>query len=155
MRACAKSRQSCHVLLSCIPFCMVCVLQPQYITPDYITRMALCECGAHVLFAALLTLARNRIATRLAAVSEVATVALQAGFGLLDRLGEVESMVRVLQLVSVMVEVMDSRIQPQLPIIAANLTRVSTTCVKQGTNITVGMCIPRACFVFDMHASSS
>lgn len=48
-------------------------------------------------------------------------------FGLLARLSEVEGMVRVLQLVSVLVEVMGPRIQPQLGLLAAALPDVWST----------------------------
>jgi len=64
---------------------------------------------------------RARVAERVAALEAVMTDALPAAFALLARLCEVESMVRVLQLVSVLVEVLGVRVAPHLPAIAAAL----------------------------------
>lgn len=49
--------------------------------------------------------ARARVEERMAALSDTLSQALAGAFSLLSRLSEVESMVRVLQLVSVLVEV--------------------------------------------------
>eukprot|EP00198_Chlamydomonas_reinhardtii_P012580 XP_001701917.1 predicted protein [Chlamydomonas reinhardtii] len=69
--------------------------------------------------------ATARVESRLAALSsEVTAAALLNCFGLLSRLREVESMVRVLQLVSVLVEALGERIRPHLGIIAAGLPQV-------------------------------
>ncbi|KAG2446721.1 hypothetical protein HYH02_008283 [Chlamydomonas schloesseri] len=69
--------------------------------------------------------ANARVESRLAALSnEVTAAALLNCFGLLSRLREVESMVRVLQLVSVLVEALGERIRPHLGIIAAGLPQV-------------------------------
>jgi len=67
---------------------------------------------------------RSRVEARVAALSGSMSSALNGCFTLLKRLSEVESMVRVLQLVSVLVEVLGSRIHPHLGIIAAALPEI-------------------------------
>ncbi|GLI59709.1 hypothetical protein VaNZ11_001566 [Volvox africanus] len=75
--------------------------------------------------AAAMAEASARVESRLASLSpQVTAAALLNCFGLLSRLREVESMVRVLQLVSVLVEALGERIRPHLGIIAAGLPQV-------------------------------
>ncbi|KAG2494047.1 hypothetical protein HYH03_007693 [Edaphochlamys debaryana] len=69
--------------------------------------------------------ASARVESRLGSLPpEVVAAALLNCFGLLARLRQVESMVRVLQLVSVLVEALGERISPHLGIIAAGLPQV-------------------------------
>uniref|UniRef100_A0A7S3VSI4 Importin N-terminal domain-containing protein n=1 Tax=Dunaliella tertiolecta TaxID=3047 RepID=A0A7S3VSI4_DUNTE len=65
--------------------------------------------------------ARERMRARLSALEGDISTCLTAAFALLGRLAEVESMVRVLQLISVLVEVLGERIGPHLPVIASAL----------------------------------
>ncbi|MEW5315516.1 MAG: hypothetical protein WDW38_006938 [Sanguina aurantia] len=76
--------------------------------------------------------ARARVEERMAALSDTLSQALAGAFSLLSRLSEVESMVRVLQLVSVLVEVMGTRILPQLSIIADALPKIWQTASSSG-----------------------
>ncbi|KAG1678184.1 hypothetical protein FOA52_016121 [Chlamydomonas sp. UWO 241] len=70
---------------------------------------------------------RKRVEQRLQALGETMSAALGGCFKLLERLSEVESMVRVLQLVSVLVEVMGTRILPHLGVVAGALPHIWAT----------------------------
>ncbi|GAX82609.1 hypothetical protein CEUSTIGMA_g10035.t1 [Chlamydomonas eustigma] len=70
---------------------------------------------------------KARVELRVNSLSETMSVALGGCFAMLERLVEVESMVRVLQLVSVLVEVMGVRILPHVGILAAALPHIWAT----------------------------
>lgn len=76
---------------------------------------------------ALIVETQQRVDQRLSALADTMSVALGGSFALLERLTEVESMVRVLQLVSVLVEVMANRIRPHLGVIASALPHIWAT----------------------------
>jgi hypothetical protein len=64
---------------------------------------------------------RSRVAARVSALSSCANACLSSAFALLSHVEQVESKVRVLQLVSILVEAMGEQLQPHLGLISSAL----------------------------------